>query len=178
MEKAISFDSVGLNHDTLNEQMVVWGGGTAQVHFNSIPGLHWAEKCTNLPFFKYSFSLYSHTCSIWKLSGQGSNWSYSCGLHHSDGNTGSEPYLQSTLQLAVSLTHWVRPGIKPASSQILCHVLNLLSHNKNSSFFKVFLKYSWFTSLWSFLMYKVTQLYTHNHSFSVLFPHRPSQNTR
>ena len=40
MEKAISFDSVGLNHDTLNEQMVVWGGGTAQVHFNSIPGLH------------------------------------------------------------------------------------------------------------------------------------------
>ena len=31
-----------------------------------------------------------------------------------------------------SLTHWMRPGIKPASSQTLCRVLNPLSHNRNS----------------------------------------------
>ena len=33
---------------------------------------------------------------------------------------------------ARSLTHWARPGIKPSSSQILCWVLNSLSHNGNS----------------------------------------------
>ena len=32
---------------------------------------------------------------------------------------------------ARSLTHWLRPGIEPASSQTLCRVLNLLSHNRN-----------------------------------------------
>jgi len=31
-----------------------------------------------------------------------------------------------------SLTHWARPGIELASSQILCQVLNPLSHNRNS----------------------------------------------
>ena len=31
-----------------------------------------------------------------------------------------------------SLAYWVRPGIKPASLHILCLVLNLLSHNRNS----------------------------------------------
>ena len=30
---------------------------------------------------------------------------------------------------AGSLTHWMRPGIKPASSQRECWVLNMLSHN-------------------------------------------------
>ena len=31
-----------------------------------------------------------------------------------------------------SLTYWTRPGIKSASSRILCCVPNLLSHNRNS----------------------------------------------
>ena len=44
-----------------------------------------------------------------------------CDLHHSCGNT-------------KSLTHWARLAIQPVSSQILCWVLNLLSHNGNSSF--------------------------------------------
>ena len=35
---------------------------------------------------------------------------------------------------AWSLTHWVRPGIKPASSRTLCWVLNLQNHNGNSFF--------------------------------------------
>ena len=40
---------------------------------------------------------------------------------HSRSNARSEPRLQSTPQLMAtgSLTHWVRPGIKPASSWIL-----------------------------------------------------------
>ena len=42
-----------------------------------------------------------------------------CDLCHSHGN-------------AKSLTHWARPGIKLASSWILCRVLNLLNHSGNS----------------------------------------------
>ena len=38
----------------------------------------------------------------------------------------------TTCSNARSLNRWVRPWIKPASSQILCEVLNLLSHNGNS----------------------------------------------
>ena len=34
---------------------------------------------------------------------------------------------------ARSLAHWVRPGIEPVSSSILCRVLNLLSHSRNST---------------------------------------------
>ena len=33
---------------------------------------------------------------------------------------------------AGSLTHLVRPGIEPVSSWTLCHVLNTLSHDRNS----------------------------------------------
>lgn len=33
-----------------------------------------------------------------------------------------------------SLTHWVRPGIEPASSWTLCQVLTLLSCNENDHF--------------------------------------------
>ena len=33
---------------------------------------------------------------------------------------------------AGSLTHWVRPGVKPTSSWTLCRVLNLLSQERNS----------------------------------------------
>ena len=68
----------------------------------------------------------------------GLNQSYSCGLLHSQGNTGSEPYLQLMLHLAAntrSLNHWVRPGMISTSSQRLYRVLNSLSHNENSSYF-------------------------------------------
>ena len=47
-------------------------------------------------------------------------------LDHSHSNTGSEPHLQPTPQLcgnARSLTHQVRPGIKPISSWILVRFL-------------------------------------------------------
>ena len=77
----------------------------------------------------FFFSFYHCTCSIWKFLGSGSNLSCKWGLCHSSGNTGSEPACCNTR----SLTHWVRTGIKATSSQRLCRVLNLLSHNGNSS---------------------------------------------
>jgi len=44
-----------------------------------------------------------------------------------------------------SLTHWVRAGIEPASLQISCWVLNLLSHNRNSNLpnFSLFFFFFW-----------------------------------
>ena len=87
--------------------------------------------------FFFSSSLFlraSHT-------GYGSSWLRvksklqlpAAGLCHSH-NIKSEPLLQPTAQLwqCWSLTHWVRPGIEPASSQTLCQVLNPLIHNRNS----------------------------------------------
>ena len=47
------------------------------------------------------------------------NLSHICDLCHS-------------LQQHRSLTHWVRPGIEPTSSQRQCWVLNLPNHNRNS----------------------------------------------
>ena len=50
-----------------------------------------------------------------------------------------------------------------------------------SSFFKVFLKYSWLTRLWSFLLHNKMYMYTHVHTsilFQILFPHSLSQNRR
>ena len=43
-----------------------------------------------------------------------------------------------------SLTHWVRPGIEPASSQRQCWVLNPLSHNRNSLMHTFFFFFSFF----------------------------------
>ena len=55
------------------------------------------------------------------------------GLHHSRGNTGS-------------LTHCVKPGIKPTSSWTLCWVLNLLNHNGN--FYLPFFFFFLWMQLW------------------------------
>ena len=47
------------------------------------------------------------------------------GIHHSHSNTRSEPHLLPALHLGAildHLTHSMRPGIKPTSSQRQCHV--------------------------------------------------------
>ena len=60
--------------------------------------------------FFFFFPFYAHTHGIWKFLGRVSNWSCSCGLYHSYGNTGSEPHLWPTYITACgnagSLTHW------------------------------------------------------------------------
>ena len=63
---------------------------------------------------------------------------------------GSKPCLWPTTAHgnSISLTHWVRPGIKPTSSQKLCWVLNPLSHNRNSSCY--FLTWVDIKHLWEF----------------------------
>ena len=56
-------------------------------------------------------------------------------LHHSHSNIGSKPQLWHTrpdCSKAGSLTHWGRPGIKPASFWRHLQVLNPLNHNGNS----------------------------------------------
>ena len=83
--------------------------------------------------FYYYYFFYSCTCSIWKLPGEGVNWSCSCRLCHSNGNTGSNHICNLCHSLRSRfLTHWERSWIKLVSSQILCWVLNPLSHNWNS----------------------------------------------
>ena len=44
-----------------------------------------------MDFFFFFFSFLGPTPGIWKFPGEGANWSYSCGLHHSHSNIGSEP---------------------------------------------------------------------------------------
>ena len=60
------------------------------------------------------------------------------GLCHSHSNTGSEPHLWPIPQLVA--THLTRPGMEPASSQTLCQVLNLPSHNQNPWFSRILAK--------------------------------------
>ena len=68
------------------------------------------------------------------------------GLHHSHSNTGS-------------LTHWLRPGIKPASSWVLVRFITTeLQWELLTSFF--FFNYSWFTMLCQFLLYNKWPSYT------------------
>ena len=57
-------------------------------------------------------------------------------LHDSHSNTETEPHLRpmaTTCSNTRSEAHWVRSGIKPAPSWILCLVPNLLSHKGNHS---------------------------------------------
>ena len=59
-------------------------------------------------------------------------------LRHNYSNTRSKPHLRPTYTTAHSyagyLTHWVRPGIEPASLWTVCQVLNPQSHSRNSLF--------------------------------------------
>ena len=82
------------------------------------PARHFAVPLSS--FFSVFFSSQPY---LWHLEapGLGVQLELHWGLHHSCGNAGS-------------LTHWARPGSKPAPLQTLCWVLNLLSHNGNSSF--------------------------------------------
>ena len=66
-------------------------------------------------------SFYSWTCGIWK--GPGPRVELEVQL----------PASATARSNARSLTHGVRPGIQPASSQRQCCVLNLLSRNGNSN---------------------------------------------
>ena len=69
-------------------------------------------------FFFFSF-FYGCTCDIWKFPGKGSNQSCICDLYHSL----QQCQVLNPLNKARKQTH---------SSQRLCRVFNLLSHNGNT----------------------------------------------
>ena len=84
----------------------------------------------------FFFLFYTCTCGIWNFPGQGLNWSCSCWptpqpQQHKIWAT-SATYTTACSN-TWSLTHWVRPELKCTSSEKQYWVLNLLSHNKNSS---------------------------------------------
>ena len=76
--------------------------------------------------FVYLFIFIATLTGIWKLESQLPAYATATA------NAGSELYLQPTL-LLVAMVDWARPGIKPTSSWRLHWVLNLMSHNGNSS---------------------------------------------
>ena len=72
-------------------------------------------------------SFQGHTHSLWGFPGWESNWSCSCQLTPQPQQreiwaTSATYYTQGNTQ---SLTHWVRPGIKPVSSWILVRFITI-----------------------------------------------------
>ena len=87
------------------------------------------------PFF-FPFSFFT---AVWVAYGssQARGWigTAAPSLRHSHGNTGSKLHRLPMAQLVAmprSLTHSMRPGIEPTSSQGQHQVLNMLSPNRNS----------------------------------------------
>ena len=81
------------------------------------------------------FNLQGHAYGIWKLLGQGANQSCTCGpmpKPHQCWNIAASAAQAVACGNAGSLTCWVRPGIESSSSWMLCWILNLLSHRRNS----------------------------------------------
>ena len=73
-------------------------------------------------FFFFFFRASLAACGSSQARGQVE--AAAAGLHYSPGNTGSEPVTYAKGQgNARSLTHWMRPGIEPASSWILVQFL-------------------------------------------------------
>ena len=89
-------------------------------------------------FFFFSFYLFLRAVPSAYGSSQarGQIRAPAASLHHSRGNTRSK--LSSTYAAprgnTRSLTHWVRPRIKPSFSWTLCWVPDLLCHNGNSAY--------------------------------------------
>ena len=86
--------------------------------------LGWINVASEKQTFKccFLFSFGTHTCSIWKFPGQGSNQSYSSWptLQPQQSRIQATSAIYTTAHdNAGSLTHWARPGIEPASSLLL-----------------------------------------------------------
>ena len=91
-------------------------------------------------FISLFFAFYGHTMSIWEFLGQGLNWSCSCWSipqpQQCQIQVASATYTAACSNSG-SLIHWARPAVKPTSSQMLCRVLNLLSHYGNYQSFQL-----------------------------------------
>ena len=77
--------------------------------------------------FYFFFSFYSYIAAYGRSQARAQTRAAAASLYHSHGNSRSEPHLWPIPQLTAtytiahtrSLTHWMRPGIKPASSWVL-----------------------------------------------------------
>ena len=85
----------------------------------------------------FFFCFYNRTFCTWKFPGSGVELE----LHLQPTPQPQQHWIRATSATYAtawgntrSLTHWLRPGIKPASPLRQCLVLNLLSHNGNSCF--------------------------------------------
>ena len=107
-------------------------------------------------FFFFCLFTFSHTyIQHMEVPEPGLENGAAAAVSHSHSNTRSELHMQPVATAcghARSLTHWVRPGVKPASSWKPHRVLNPLSHNGNSlrhsfyllvSIFNVIRIYGW-----------------------------------
>ena len=93
-------------------------------------------------YINFLFFLKGWTCGIRKFLGWGQIGVVAPSLQHSHSNAGLSHIcdLCCSCSNAGSLTHWAMPGIEPMSSETLCWVLNLLSHNWNSLIWGLYLK--------------------------------------
>ena len=94
------------------------GGWGLNIHLYCPP-----SHCRQLLLFFFLSFIFGTTLTTYGSSyARGRIGNTAAGLRHSHSNTRI-------------LTHWERPGIEPASSQSLCCVLRLLSHNGNTQFY-------------------------------------------
>ena len=91
----------------------------------------------------FFFNFIAEPASYKSSLARGRSRGVAAGLHHSHSNTQLEPHLWP----ARSLTHWARPGIKPASSQTICCVLSQLVHDENSEI-SIFNAACYLLSIW------------------------------
>ena len=105
-----------------------------RAHFTA---LVWLFSCILFVLVLFIFSFDGHTCGIPRFLGQESNQSCSC--QPAPQPQQRQIWAASTTYATAcsntrSLSYWVRPRIKPTSSQRQHRVLNPLSHNRNSLF--------------------------------------------
>ena len=73
-----------------------------------------------------------------KVSRLGAKWECSCPPTPQPGQ--HQIQVASVTYTTRSLTHWLRSGIEPESSQTLCQVLNPLSHNRKPNIYWFFIQ--------------------------------------
>ena len=94
-------------------------------HLNSHSSVSLTYICSLSPHFIYLFVCLFRATPAAHGGSQAKGWIRAtvAGLHHSHSNVGLEPFMRPTPQLTATLdpylTHWARPGIKPATSWFL-----------------------------------------------------------
>ena len=91
-----------------------------EFYFANLVWLEFICSCKNTVYFSQKCLFFFFVFLFFRGSSQTRGWfgAVAASLRHSHSNTRSEPHLHHSNPLK-SLTHWMRPGIKPGSSWIL-----------------------------------------------------------